>query len=108
MEGWALRDRAEEFEAARCAVVGASFDPPEANRAFAQAQQFGFPLLSDVGHVAGRAYDVVRDDDDQYAAYPLRVSYLIDPGAVIRRVYGVTDVEGHADTVLADLARLQS
>lgn len=103
-----MRDRAAEFAAAGCAVVGASFDPPEANKEFADAQAFGFPLLSDVDRSVGRAYGVTRDDDDQYAAYPYRVSYLIDAGGVVRVVYTVADVEGHADAVLADLARLRT
>lgn len=103
-----MRDRAAEFAAAGCAVVGASFDPPPANKQFADAQQFGFPLLSDVDRSAGRAYGVTRDADDQYAAYPQRVSYLIDPDGVIRVGYVVADVDGHADAVLADLARLRT
>lgn len=103
-----MRDRAAEFAAAGCKVVGASFDSPEANKEFAEAQQFGFPLLSDVDRTVGRAYEVARDADDQYAAYPQRISYLIDPRGVIRIAYVVADVEGHADTVLADLARLRA
>jgi peroxiredoxin Q/BCP len=55
----------------------------------------------------GRAYEVVRADDDQYADFPMRVSYLIDPTGVIRRAYGVTDVADHAAAVLRDLATLQ-
>lgn len=102
-----MRDRAEEFEAADCAVVGASFDTPEDNRAFAVAQHFGFPLLSDVDRGVGRAYETVRADDDQYAGFPLRISYLIDPEGVIRKAYTVADVTKHADRVLADLAALQ-
>lgn len=89
-------------------MVGASFDTPAANKAFADAERLGFPLLCDVNRVAGLAYEVVRAPDDQYAAYPLRVSYLVDPAGTVRRAYAVTDVEGHADAVLADLAALQA
>lgn len=88
-------------------MLGASFDTPEDNRAFAQAQEFGFPLLSDVDGTVGVSYEVVRPPDDQFAQFPLRTSYLIDPDGVIRRTYAVADVHSHADTVLADLARLQ-
>jgi len=88
-------------------VLGASFDPPEDNHAFSVTQNFGFALLSDVDHAVGRAYEVARDDDDQYAAFPIRLSYLIDPDGVIRRCYRVSDVGSHADEVLADLAALQ-
>ena len=88
-------------------MLGASFDTTEDNRAFAEAQEFGFPLLSDVDRAVGSAYETVRPPDDQFTTFPLRVSYLIDPTGVIRRTYAVSDVHGHADEVLADLARLQ-
>jgi len=88
-------------------VLGASFDTPEENKAFADAQGFGFPLLSDVDRNVGRAYEVVRAPDERYADFPERRSYLIDPDGVIRRVYSVTDVTAHADEVLADLAELR-
>jgi peroxiredoxin Q/BCP len=87
-------------------VIGASFDTVDDNRVFAERQQFGYPLLSDVDHSVGARYEVVRAPDDQYAVFPLRISYLIDPTGVIRRAYRVSDVDGHADAVLADLARL--
>jgi len=107
VEGQALRDRADQFRAADCVIVGISFDAPDDNKAFADAQEFGFVLLSDVDRTVGRRYEVVREDDDQYAAFPMRQSFLIDPGGVVRKVYSVWDVAGHADDVLADLRAMQ-
>lgn len=49
---------------------------------------------------------MVRPPTDQYAPYPRRVSYLIDPTGTIRRAYDVTDVADHAEAVLADLETL--
>jgi peroxiredoxin Q/BCP len=103
-----LRDKADDFLAADCAVLGASFDTPAENKEFADAQAFGFPLLSDVDRQVGEAYQVVRRSDDQYAEFPMRISYLIDPDGVIRRSYTVADVAGHADQVLRDLAELRT
>ncbi|CAB4897975.1 unannotated protein [freshwater metagenome] len=87
-------------------ILGASFDTREENLAFAEAQEFPFRLLSDVDHVVGAAYEVVRGPGEQYAQYPRRCSYLIDPQGVIRRSYDVADVVGHAAAVLRDLASL--
>ena len=87
-------------------VIGISFDTPADNKLFAEAQEFGFSLLSDVDQHVGRLYEVRRDDDDQYTEFPRRISYLIDPAGVIRRAYVVSDVAAHADDVLADLAAL--
>ena len=84
-------------------ILGASFDTPEENLAFAEAQQFPFRLLSDVDRTVGKQYEVARPADDSYADYPMRVAYLIDPSGVIKRVYDVKDVSAHASEVLADL-----
>ena len=87
-------------------VLGASFDSVEENKRFAADQGFPFRLLSDPDRTVGRTYGVVRADGDQYAAYAMRHSFLIDPEGVIARVYDVHDVNGHAAEVLADLERL--
>jgi peroxiredoxin len=88
-------------------VLGASFDQPGENKTFAEAQQFGFRLLSDFDRSVGRAYEVVRAPDEQYADTALRIAYLIGPDGVIGRSYQVTDVAGFADQVLADLGELK-
>ena len=91
-----------------CVVLGASFDTPEENKAFAAEQQFHCRLLSDVDRTVGAAYEVARKDGDQYASFPVRISYLIDPDGIVRRAYKVADVGNHADEVLADLESLQA
>ena len=107
VEGQGLRDHADAFAAAHCTILGASFDTPAENLAFAEAQGFEFPLLSDADRKVGAAYHVVRQADHQYALFARRHSFLIDPEGVLRRVYEVTHVEAHATEVLADLAGLQ-
>ncbi len=88
-------------------MLGASFDTVESNHSFAIAQRFPFRLLSDVDRAVGERYQVVRPIGHQYADYPERISYLIDPDGVIRRSYAVHDVAGHAGAVIADLNVLQ-
>ncbi len=105
MEGQALRDRAERFEELGVTILGASYDTPAENLAFAQAQQFPFRLLSDTDHTVAATYEVTRDADDKFAGFPRRYSYLIDPDGVIAHAYDVTDVARHADQVLADVQR---
>jgi thioredoxin-dependent peroxiredoxin len=89
-------------------ILGASFDLPADNLAFAEAQEFPFALLSDPDRTVGAAYEVVRAPDHQYANFPERFSYLIDPAGVIRKSYAVSDVAGHAAEVLADLVALNT
>lgn len=88
-------------------ILGASFDTPEENKAFAEGEQFGFRLLSDVDRTVGATYEVTRASDDQHAGFAQRIAYLIDPDGVIRRSYEVTDVEGFAGQVLRDLGELR-
>lgn len=86
--------------------MGASFDPPEINRAFARKQGFRFPLLSDATREVGERYETKRHPQEERAEWPKRRTYLIDPDGVIRRAYRVTDVATHPDEVLADLRQL--
>ena len=88
------------------AVVGASFDPPDAQKHFADKNGFPFRLLADVDKTAGIAYDVIRYPGEPYEHLPRRVTYLIDLAGIIRRVYVVTDTDAHGAEVLADLERL--
>jgi peroxiredoxin Q/BCP len=89
-------------------VLGASFDTPEENKAFADGEQFGYRLLSDLDRSVGTLYQVTRPSDDERAGYALRIAYLIDPEGIIRRAYEVTDTAGFAGLVLDDLASLSS
>ena len=89
-------------------MLGASFDTPADNKAFAEAQRFPFRLLSDPGRAAGAAFEVLREPDDPYAAMPQRIAYLIDPEGVIRQSYLVKDVKGFAGQIIDDLALLKS
>jgi len=89
-------------------VLGASFDTPEENREFAEAQNFGFRLLSDVDRSVGSAYEVTRPPDAPYPDFPLRIAYLIDPQGTIRKAYEVKDTAGFAAAVLDDLEALKT
>ena len=100
-----MRDRAERFDELGVTILGASFDTPAENLAFAQAQGFPFRLLSDIDHRVALAYGVARDPDDKFADFARRYSYLIDPEGTIHRAYDVTDVAHHAGDVIADVER---
>lgn len=84
-------------------ILGASFDTPAENLAFAESQQFPFRLLTDSEHSVGAAYGVTRDKSDKFANFPRRYSFLIDPRGLIHKAYDVTDVAAHADNVIADV-----
>ena len=88
-------------------MLGASFDTPGENKAFADAQNFDFRLLSDVDRSVGTQYQVTRPAGEPYADYAQRIAYLIDPEGVIRKAYEVSDVNAFATDVLADVSALR-
>jgi len=87
--------------------LGASFDTPEDNKVFAEAQGFGYRLLSDVDKTVGGLYQVTPPPDHKYADFPLRIAYLIDHEGTVRKAYQVSDVRGFAADVLDDLHTFQ-
>lgn len=107
MQGQSLRDQAQKFTEANCKVFGISFDSPEDNKTFKEANDFPFPLLSDQDKAAGTLYQVLRDPSDQYADYPMRIAYLIDPDGKIAAADEVTDPAGYGAAALVTLAAAQ-
>lgn len=82
-------------------MVGASFDSEAENKAFAEAQCFGFPLLCDPSRAMGLAYGACAKAD---AKYPARISYIIDANGVIEWAEKVGDIETHVGEALDRLA----
>lgn len=80
-----------------------SFDPPDKNKVFREEQGFPYRLLSDVDHAVGRLYGTRRPDDDPWHMLAKRMTFLIDPAGVVRRVYEVQDVASHPEVVLGDI-----
>lgn len=89
-------------------IAGISFDTPQENKAFAEANDFPFQLLSDPDRSIGRAYGVAREPDHPYAAFAQRATYVIDPDGIVRLAYLVapTQIAGHPERVLEDLRAL--
>ena len=56
--------------------------------------------MSDTTRAVSRAYGALGEDD---AAYPARISYLIDADGNIARAYAEVEPASHPDQVLADL-----
>ncbi|HEY3484743.1 MAG TPA: redoxin domain-containing protein, partial [Ilumatobacteraceae bacterium] len=84
------------------------FDTVEENRAFAEAQEFPYQLLSDVTREVGEAYGVKKAPGEQWADFPKRMTFLIDPDGIVRKVYEVADVASHPQQVLDDVRALSN
>ena len=88
-----LRDHKTQFDDASAQVLGVSLDSPETQTRFADSLKLPFPLLSDKGGVAARAYGVkgllwanrttfVIDESGKVIAI-LSGRDAIDPGAAV-------------------------
>ena len=80
-------------------ILGASFDPVEANRAFNEKFCYPYKLLS-FDHDMGKQYDAYDAGSPQYAK---RISYLIGPDRKVVKAYPKVKPSEHPAQVLADL-----
>ncbi len=80
-------------------MLGASFDPPASNKAFADKFKYPYRLLS-FSHDTGKAYGAYNEGSPDYAR---RISYLIGPDRTIVKVYPKVKPADHPTEVLADL-----
>jgi len=87
-------------------VVAASFDRPEDNLAFAEKYGYLGTVLSDVDRSVGERYETRRAPEEPSPEFAKRRTFVIDPEGVIRKVYRVTDIEGHPAQVLDALRSL--
>ncbi len=81
-------------------MLGASFNTPEQNRAFAEKLELRFPLLSDSERTTAFAYGACTD---LHARHPARMSFLIDEQGRIERVYERVDPREHPARILAEI-----
>lgn len=80
-------------------ILGASFDAPEKNCAFADKFSYPFRLVT-FDRALGAVWDAIDPADPDW---PRRISYLIDPAGRIARVYETVSPASHAAQVLADV-----
>ena len=81
-------------------ILGASFDTPEANKAFAEKFQYPFKLLCDVDKRIGQQYGAF---DETQPSWAKRISYLIGPDRRIVKAYPTVKPAAHPEEVWNDL-----
>jgi len=96
-----------QFAAANARVVGLSADGVESHKSFCGKFDLRVPLLADTNATLLLASGVGQSDY-RGTFYWNRVTFLIDPGGVVRRIYRDVKPQGHEQAVLADLLALSS
>lgn len=77
-----------------------SYDPVEANRAFAEKHHFPYPLLCDTMRDIGMAYGLAADAKAPYAK---RVTFVIGADGRVEQVLDQVDPRSHPETLLKSL-----
>jgi thioredoxin-dependent peroxiredoxin len=101
-EACAFRDRMADYRDADIQVYGVSLDSPESHRRFREKYGLNFPLLTDEGGRASEALGVLRENREKAN----RVTFLLDAGGRISKVYPEVSPETHADEILEDAGSL--
>jgi peroxiredoxin Q/BCP len=97
----------DKYTQKNAAIVGVSLDTVESHKSFCTKEGLNFKLLADPNHVAIDKYGVPIQEY-QGTKFASRVSFLIDPTGVVRKVYPKVNPQKHSEEVLADLEQLQA
>lgn len=77
-----------------------SYDPPAAQKAFREGQNFAFRLIPDTTHEMSEAWGAARPPDHQYKDWPRRITYLVGPDSRVVGAWEVRDLRSHPEEVL--------
>jgi peroxiredoxin Q/BCP len=84
-------------------VVGISGDKLPSQERFVERDGLKFPMLSDRSGTVLREYGVRG-----FLGFARRVSFLIDPAGIVRRVYTKISPRDHAEEILRDLEPIRA
>lgn len=96
-EACGIRDNMAAFKEKNVTVFGVSADSPESHKKFATKYNLPFTLLSDPEKTMIEAYGARKTLGIQ------RMSYLIDPDGMVKKVYPKVDPTTHAAQILQDV-----
>ena len=100
-EACAFRDQWERYQKAGVQIFGVSADDQKSHEQFAKEQHLPFPIVADPSHAWSAAFGVSTK-----LGMDSRVSFLIDAGGKVAKIYPHVDPALHADEVLKDAADL--
>jgi peroxiredoxin Q/BCP len=106
-EACEFRDHAPDYDAAGARVIGVSPDPVTSHARFRDKHGLPFTLLSDPDHALAEAYGVWVQKSMSGRAYMgvERSTFVIGPDGTIMEALRKVTPRGHAESVLALLAR---
>lgn len=108
-EACSFRDNVIHYQEAGVVVFGISRDTVGSHGRFAEKYSLGFPLLSDPSGSVAQAYGAWGKKKFMGREFEglLRQTFIISPDGSIAQRYEEVEVDGHAELVLAEVARLK-
>ncbi len=100
-EACGIRDDYGQFTEADITVFGISYDDPASHRAFKEKYELPFTLLSDSDKQVAGLYGA------KGLLMPKRMTFVIDPEGVVRKIFNKVDVAGHSGEILAAVKQLR-
>ena len=97
-----LRDAATGFQDLDVRVFALSLDDVASLKAFHEAQELNFQLLSDPDGSVARKYGVLSE-----RGYANRVTFVLDEKGVLRAVEDSVDVSKHGADLVAKIAEMR-
>jgi len=83
-------------------VIGVSADSGESHQSFVRKYSLPFTLIADTDKTIIKAFGA------NGLFFPKRVTFIIDPKGIIRKIYKGMDCAGHAEEIERDLRALQA
>lgn len=102
IEGRGFSAAYEDFKRVNACVVGVSADDPDSHKSFCNKFSFKMPLLADTKEELLNMAQVGQSEF-KGTLYWNRVTFLIDPNGIVRKIYRDVVPQGHEKAVLNDL-----
>jgi peroxiredoxin Q/BCP len=98
-----FRDMSEDFRLAGASIFGVNTDSVESHRKFHEKNKLTFTLLADTDGTVTKLYGA-----SGWFGLARRVTYLIDSGGIIRKVYPDVTISTHAAELLQAVRELNA
>jgi thioredoxin-dependent peroxiredoxin len=107
-EACAFQDNLPHFKKGKAAVLGISILDEASKARFAKKYGLSFPLLADSDHAVAEKYGVWQKRSLYGISFTgiVRTTYLIDREGKVAKRWDKVKVNGHAEAVLEEAARL--
>ena len=103
-EACSFRDNLQRFRDSGAEIIGVSLDGEESHKKFTDKYHLPFTLVTDTNKRIATAYGALRDTGTSTD----RVTFLIQKGGKIAKIFPKVDVSKHTEEVLAALKELPS